>query len=275
MLVSLDEIQGLPPRQVIIMATGSQGEPMAVLNRLATDSHHSLRIQDGDTVLLSSHTIPGNEETTYSVINRLFQRGADVFYGPLAQAHVSGHASQEELKLLIDMLRPRFFMPIHGELRHLVQHAKLAHQLGISKRDIAVVENGYPLTFDGERMQIGERVPGEYVFVDGSLVGEVGPVVMSQRDALAQSGFVTAIVRYERQAGRAVGQPRIITRGFVYVPDAEDLLSRAEDVVRSAAAVKRGTAPDRVEEKVERALSSFFYQETRRKPVVTVVLIEV
>jgi ribonuclease J len=274
MLVGLDEVQDLPPEQVIIMATGTQGEPMAVLNRLATGNHRSLSIQDGDTVLLSSHTIPGNEEMTYSVINRLFQKGADVYYGPLARAHVSGHASQEELKLLIDILRPRFFVPVHGELRHLIQHAKMAHQLGIPKRNIAVVENGYPLTFDGERMEIGQRVPGDYVFVDGSLVGEVGPTVMGQRDELAQSGFVTAIASYDRQAGRMVGQPRIITRGFVYVPDAEDLLSRAVDVVRSAASVKQGTAAGKVEEKVERALSSFFYRETKRKPVVIVALVE-
>jgi ribonuclease J len=274
-LVSLDEIEKLPPEQVVIMATGSQGEPMAVLNRLATNRHQSLRIQENDTVVLSSHTIPGNEEMTYSVINRLFQRGADVYYGPLAQAHVSGHASQEELKLLINMLRPRFFVPIHGELRHLVQHAKLAHQLGISKKDIAVVENGYPLTFDGERMRIGQRVPGDYVFVDGALIGEVGPMVMGQRDELAQSGFVTAIVRYDRQNGQVVDHPRIITRGFVFLPDAEDLLSRAGDVVRSAVSGKRNGSMQRLEAKVEQALSTFFYRETKRRPVVTVALVDV
>jgi ribonuclease J len=275
MLVSLEEVDKLPPEQVVIMATGSQGEPMAVLNRLATNSHHSLSIQEHDTVLLSSHTIPGNEETTHNVINRLFQAGADVCYGPQAQAHVSGHASQEELKLLINMLRPRFFVPIHGELRHLVQHAKLAHQLGIAKKDIAVVENGYPLIFDGERMSIGQRFPGDYVFVDGSLVGEVGPLVMRQRDGLAQSGFVTAVAPYDRKAGKTVGQPRIITRGFVYEPDAEDLLAQAESLVRTTASVKRGTAPGKVEEKVEQALSSLFYRETKRKPVVTVALVEI
>ncbi len=274
MLVSLEEVDRLPPQQVVIMATGSQGEPMAVLNRLATNSHRSLSIQESDTVLLSSHTIPGNEETTHGVINRLFQRGADVYYGPQAQAHVSGHASQEELKLLINTLRPRFFVPIHGELRHLVQHAKLAHQLGIAKRDIAVVENGYPLSFDGERMQIGKRVPGNHVFVDGSLVGEVGPKVIEQRDALAQSGFVTAVAPYDRQAGQLVGRPHIITQGFVYVPEAEALLSQAEDVVRSAVPPRRGGSPDQVADRVEQALTSFFYRETRRRPVVTVALVE-
>jgi ribonuclease J len=275
MLVSLNEVDGVSPREVIIIVTGSQGEPMAVLNRLATDSHRSLRIQEGDTVLLSSHTIPGNEETTNGVINRLFQRGADVIYGDQAQAHVSGHASQEELKQLINMLRPRFFVPIHGELRHLVQHAKLAHELGIAKRDIAVVENGYPLTFDGDRMRIGKRVPGDHVFVDGSLVGEVGPLLIGQRDGLAQSGFVTAIAPYDRRAGKTIGQPRIVTHGFVHASNAEHLLAQAGELVRSTAAGRRGTAPGKVEETIERALSGLFYRETRQKPVVTVALVEV
>ncbi len=274
-LVGLDDIDRLPPHRVVILATGSQGEPMAVLNRLATGRHHSLEIREGDTVLLSSHTIPGNEEMTHNLINRLFQRGADVYYAPLTLAHVSGHASQEELKLLINTLRPRFFVPVHGELRHLVQHAKLAHQLGIPKADIAVVENGYPLTFDAEGMHIGARVPGDYVFVDGSLVGEVGPALMRQRDDLAQSGFVTAIVRYDRQTGKPLGQPRIITRGFVFAPDAGDLLSSAQDVVRSAVTSKNGHTPEKLEAKVEQALSSFFYRQTKRKPVVTAALIEV
>jgi ribonuclease J len=225
--------------------------------------------------LLSSHTIPGNEETTNGVINRLFQRGADVLYGDQAQAHVSGHGSQEELKQLINMLRPRFFVPIHGELRHLVQHAKLAHELGIAKRDIAVIENGYPLTFDGDRMRIGKRVPGDHVFVDGSLVGEVGPPVMRQRDGLAQSGFVTAIAPYDRRAGKTVGQPRIVTRGFVDAPNAERLLAQAGELVCSTAAVRRDTAPGKVEAKIEQALSGLFYRETRQKPVVTVALMDV
>jgi ribonuclease J len=275
LLVSLDEVAELPPQQVVIMATGSQGEPMAVLSRLADNSHRSLSIQDGDTVLLSSHTIPGNEETTHDLINRLFQAGADVYYGPQARAHVSGHASQEELKELIELLQPRFFVPLHGELRHLVAHAKLAHQLGIAKQDIAVVENGYPLTFSGGGMQIGKRIPGGNIFVDGSRVGDVGSVVMRQRDELAQNGFVTAIAHYDRQAGRMVGQPRFITRGFVYTPDADDLLSQAGDVIRSSTSARRGTAPDKVEDKAQEALSGFLYRQTRRKPAVSVALVEV
>ena len=274
MLVGLDEIGNLPARQVVIMATGAQGQPMAVLSRLATGRHHSLHIQEQDTVVLSSHTIPGNEELIHGVINRLFQKGADVYYDQLAQVHVSGHASQEEQKLLINLLRPRFFVPIHGELRHLKQHGKIARQLGIPEENVAVVENGYPLIFDGERLEIGERVPGGYVFVDGALVGETGPQVLRERDALGQNGFVTAIVRYQRQKGRPAGQPRIITRGFIFAPEAEELLSRAADVILAAASVKRGTAPDEVEEQVKQALSQFLYRETRRKPVVTSVVME-
>jgi ribonuclease J len=274
-LIDLDEIAGLPPREVVIMATGSQGEPMAVLSRLATGRHHTLEIQDGDMVVLSSHTIPGNEETTNTLINRLFQQGADVYYAPLTLVHVSGHGSQQELKRLIEALRPRYFVPVHGELRHLVQHAKLAHSLGIAKKDIAVVENGYPLTFDRQGIHIGKRVPGGHVFVDGSLVAEENPRLMRQRDGLAQGGFVTVVAHYDRKSGKAVGQPRIITRGFVAAADGEDLLVRAGDLVRSSASVRRGTAPDKVEARVEQALSDFFYRETRRKPIVAAAMMEV
>ena len=274
MLVTLDEIKKLPARKVVIMATGTQGEPTAVLNRLAVGRHRSLHVQDGDTVVLSSHTIPGNEELIHRVVNRLFQKGADVYYDPLAPVHVSGHASQEEQKLLINLLRPRFFVPIHGELRHLKQHGKTARQLGIPAENIAVVENGYMLTF-GERLEIGERVPGGYVFVDGARVGEIGPAVLREREELGQDGFVMSIVRYDRRTGRPVGRPRIITRGFIFVPGAEDLLAQAEEVTLSAAAARPGTPPAEVERQVQAALSRFLYKETKSHPTVIPAVTEV
>jgi len=274
MLVTLDEIKKLPARRVVIMATGSQGEPTAVLNRLAVGQHRSLYIQEGDTVVLSSHTIPGNEELIHRVVNRLFQKGADVYYEPLAPVHVSGHASQEEQKLLINMLRPRFFVPIHGELRHLKQHGKIARQLGIPDENIAIVENGYALTF-GEHLEIGERVPGGYVFVDGTRVGEIGPAVMRERDTLGQNGFVMSIVRYDRRTGRPVGHPRIVTRGFIFVPGAEDLMAQVGQVTLSAASTKPGTPPAEVEKQIQGALSRFLYQETRSRPTVIPAVIEV
>jgi ribonuclease J len=226
-------------------------------------------------VVLSSHTIPGNEEVIHGVINRLFQAGADVYYDPVAPVHVSGHASQEEQKLLVNILKPRFFVPIHGELRHLKQHGKTARQVGIPPENIAVIENGYVLTFSEEKMEIGERVPGGYVFVDGAQVGEIGPAVMREREALGQSGFVTAVLSYSRQNSQVVGQPRIITRGFVFTPEADDLLTRTQDVVRSTVSETSEAKPSEIEEKVELALSRFLYRETRRRPVVVVAATEV
>jgi ribonuclease J len=273
-LIELDKIGRLPAHQVLILATGSQGEPMGVLSRLAAGRHDVLRIQKGDTVVLSSHTIPGNEEMTQSVINLLFERGADVYYDPIAPVHVSGHAGQEDQKWLINMLHPRFFVPIHGELRHLEQHAKIARALGIADENIAVVQNGYVLTLDDGRLEVGERVPGGYVFVDGALVGEVGPRVMREREALGENGFVTVVARYDRRTGQLVGRSRILTGGFVYAPESGDLLDRAQDVIRSAGSVKPGTLSKEVEDKVERALAHFFYQETRRNPVVRSAVME-
>jgi len=275
MMIELHEIDRFPPDQVVIMATGAQGEPMAVLNRLATGRHHALSIQEGDTVVLSSHTIPGNEEMTHAVINRLFQRGADVYYDPVSNVHVSGHASQEEQKTLINMLQPRYFLPIHGELRHLKQHGKLARDLGIPEENIAAVENGYTLDFHDGRMEIGARVPGGYIYVDGTRVGGIGPRVMRQRSELGDAGFVTAVVPFNPRTGRPEGQPRLITRGFVFRPEAENLLTRAQDVVRSAATVEPGTKPSDVEGNIERALSNFLRRETRRDPVVTSAVVEI
>jgi len=273
-LVTLGEIKNLPARETVIMATGTQGEPTAVLSRLAVGQHRSLQIREGDTVVFSSHTIPGNEELIHRVVNRLFQKGADVYYDPLSPVHVSGHASQEEQKLLINMLRPRFFVPIHGELRHLKQHGKTARELGIPPENIAVIENGYPLTFD-DQLHIGERVPGGYVFVDGARVGEIGPAVMHEREMLGRNGFVMSIVQYQRRTGRLVGRPRIVTRGFTFVPGAEDLLTQAEDVARSAVEAQPGAPPAEVESRVQQALSRFLYQETRSRPVVVPVAMEV
>jgi ribonuclease J len=273
-LVTLGEITRLPARETVIMATGTQGEPTAVLSRLAVGRHRSLRIREGDTVVFSSHTIPGNEELIHRVVNRLFQQGADVYYDPLSPVHVSGHASQEEQKLLINILRPRFFVPIHGELRHLKQHSKLARQLGMSNENIAVVENGYVLTF-GERLEIGERVPGGYVFVDGARVGEVGPALMHERETLGRNGFVMSIVHYKRQKGQPIGQPHIVTRGFIHVPDAENLLTQMEAVSLSAASAKPGTPPTEIERQIQTALSKFIYQETKSHPTVIPTVIEV
>jgi ribonuclease J len=276
MMVSLGEMESLPPSRCLILATGAQGEPTAVLSRLALGQHPSLQVRPGDTVVLSSHTIPGNEEMTHRVINRLFQKGADVIYHPLAPVHVSGHASQEEQKLLLNILRPRNFVPIHGELRHLKQHAKLATELGIPRERVAVVENGYVLYFEDDCIRVGERVPGGYVFVDGSWVGDaVGPAVIRDRETLAMAGVCVVVFRYSPRRGALLDTPRLTVRGFAARDAAEEVMTGAAEVVRrTVQGTRPGTPPATVERQVQSALSEFFYQQTKNRPEVIVVAVE-
>ena len=273
-LVSLEQINQLPAEETVIVATGTQGEPTSALARMATGQHRQLKVMNGDTVIISAHSIPGNEEMVNRTINRLFQRGADVVYEEVAPVHVSGHASQEEQKLLINLIHPQYFIPIHGELRHLTLHARLAQELGIPADHTLVVENGYVLEFDGRTGRIGERVPGGYVFVDGAGVGDVGPAVLRDREVLGRDGFVIAIIRRNAQTGQVIGAPEIISRGFVFLRDAEDLLAQAgEQVVKTLSSRKRGTRTEASGD-VRAALEEFLYNETKRRPMVIPVLIE-
>lgn len=273
LLFSLQEINRLPPHQVTVIATGAQGEPGSILGRLAVGHHPSLRIVPGDTVVLSSHTIPGNEETVHRVINRLFQRGASVVYHPVAPVHVSGHASQEEQKILLSILRPKFFVPIHGELRHLKLHASLAQEVGIPRENIAVVENGHILRFTPDTMEIGERTPGGYVFVDGTWVGDaVGPQILRDRFDLAASGVCTVAFAYDPRYGTVLAEPHIATRGIAAAEALSDLLPAAKGVVRRAVQTLRAGAPTaEVQMVVEKALSDFFFREARNRPEIVVL----
>ena len=275
LILSLQDINRLPPHQVTIMATGAQGEPRSIMGRLALGRHPSLRVVPGDTVVLSSHTIPGNEEIVHRVINRLFQKGANVVYHPIAPVHVSGHASQEEQKMLLNILRPKFFVPIHGELRHLKQHALLAQEVGIPRQNIAVVENGYILRFSEDSLEVGERIPGGYVFVDGTLVGDaVSPQVIQDREALAVAGVCSVVFSYNRRQGVVIGDPRITMRGLATAEVLEDLTARAQPVVRNTVQATRGSAaPDEVERAVERAVSNFFYEQVQSRPEMIVVAV--
>ncbi|MGC9357867.1 MAG: ribonuclease J [Anaerolineae bacterium] len=268
LILTLQEINRLPPHQVTILATGSQGEPRSIMGRLAMGRHPSLRITHGDTVVLSSHTIPGNEEMVHAVINRLFQRGAHVVYHPVQPVHVSGHASQEEQRTLLNIVKPKFFVPIHGELRHLHHHATLAQQVGIPRDNIAVVENGHVLRFDQDSMEIGERLPGGYVFVDGVLMGEsVDKSIIDERASLATAGVCSVVFRYDQKKGRLVGEPIIDSRGFANFAAVKDLWQTARERVSSTVnGVQPGTPIDRVEGAVEKTLSNFFYQEARSRP---------
>lgn len=275
LILSLQNINRLPPHQVTIMATGSQGEPRSTMGRLAHGRHSSLRIVHGDTVILSSHTIPGNEETVHRVINRLCQQGARVVYHPVAPVHVSGHASQEEQKMLLNIVRPKFFVPIHGELRHLTQHAVLAQEVGIPKENIAVVENGYVLRFSSDSLEIGERVPGGYVFVDGKWVGDAIPAqVIMEREALGASGVVNIVFSYQPRRGTLVGEPRITTRGVASEEALSSLIEDVSHLVRHTVKAHRDvTEPIKLERVVRRAVSDFFYRQVRNRPAMIIVAV--
>lgn len=270
MIVPIDEALKMSPKKVVIMTTGTQGEPSSILGRLSEGRNRQFDLLPNDTVVLSSHPIPGNEEMVHRTINRLFQRGANVIYDPIASVHVSGHASAEEMKLLIHLVKPKHFVPVHGELRHLKQHAAIARAMGVPDENIAVIENGTVLEFDNGEMHIGERVPGGYVFVDGSGVGDIGPSVMREREALAQDGLVIVNLRLTK-TGRLAEKPELISRGFVFLREAEDLFDAAQ--VEIAQAVNSATADPRA--KVQEALADFFYAETKRRPMLFVLTTEV
>jgi ribonuclease J len=222
---------------------------------------------------MSAHPIPGNAELVSRIINRLFQRGAQVIYDPIAPVHVSGHASQEEQKLLIGLVRPRYFIPIHGELRHLKQHATLAEGMGIPPENIAVVENGTILSFDEHgTMTVGERLPGGYVFVDGAGVGDIGPAVMRDREMLGRDGVVIVNVLVDRATHELLKEPEIVSRGFVFLRDAEELIENAKETIRRAVAQSTNGSTQNL---VQDALSRMFYNETKRHPMIFVFVNEI
>jgi len=270
MLIDIKQVSKLPPEKVVILATGSQGEPSAAIGRLAQGRHARLSIQEGDTVVLSAHPIPGNEEMIYRIINRLLQRGANVLHEDIADVHVSGHASREEMKLLINLVRPKFFIPVHGELRHLIAHGKLAQEMGIPEKNVAVVENGTVLELDQNSLSIGPRIPGGYIFVDGSGVGDVGPAVMRDRERLADSGFFVAVASLDKD-GNLREKPGLISRGFVYLEESDDLLKGAEKTIVDVVSTGDGSRK-KLAKQIENALSRYFYAETGRRPMVHAVV---
>jgi ribonuclease J len=269
LLVTVEQALKMNPKDAVLMSTGTQGEPSSIMGRLSTGTNRQFDILPGDTVVLSSHPIPGNEESVYRTINRLFRRGANVIYEAIAPVHVSGHASQEEMKLMLNLVRPKFFIPIHGELRHLKQHAAIAHQVGIPEERIAIVENGQVVEFEDGEMYTGERIPGGYVFVDGAGVGEIGPNVMREREILARDGFVLVNLTMDRNTCRLLEDPEIITRGFIYAPEAEDLLDATRKMVVQTVDC---TSNGHLQTDLEQTLKSFLYSKTKRRPMVFVTL---
>ena len=267
-LISIEQALNMDPKQVVLMCTGSQGEPSSIIGRLSAGTNRQFDLKPGDTVVLSSHPIPGNEESVSRAINRMLRRGADVIYDAIAPIHVSGHASQEEQKLLINIVRPRNFIPIHGELRQLKRHAYLAMQVGIPEENILVVENGEVVELVDGKLKKGERIPGGYVFVDGQSIGDIDHGVMREREKLARSGIFLIDLNVDKYSGRLLGEPEILTRGFLSPDDANELLPEVRKRIMD---IVNGGGLD-AEKDIAGAVKSFLYNETKRRPMVFVTL---
>jgi ribonuclease J len=267
LIVPIDQAMKMQDHKVAIMCTGSQGEPSSIVGRLSAGTNRQFDLKTGDTVVLSSHPIPGNEESISKTINRLLRRGANVIYDAIAPIHVSGHASQEEQKLLMNLVQPKHFIPIHGELRQLKRHSQLAIEMGIPEENVMVVENGQTVTLSGGRMQLGERIPGDYVFVDGESIGEVDFDIMRERGKLARNGIFLIDISVDKLNGRLLHDPEIITRGFVSAEDADVLLPEVRKRIMNVIDDGYDSEKD-----IANTVKSYLYEETKRRPMVLVTL---
>ncbi|CAN5575917.1 ribonuclease J [soil metagenome] len=276
-MVSKDRLRDVPDEKLCIATTGSQGEPMAGLARMANRDHRYVEITPGDTVIVSASPIPGNEESVGRTIDNLFKVGANVFYHDIKRAHVSGHASQEELKLMLNLTRPKYFIPMHGEFRMLVQHGRLAQQMGVTADNIFIVENGQPIEFlaDGTARR-GTPVEAGYVYVDGMSVGEVGDIVLRDRRALATDGMFLVVVTVDKQTGALIGEPEIVTRGFVAGPD-DPIIGRAAHYAAEAInnPGDHTTEVGLLKAQIKDSLTRYLYEQTKRRPMVFPVVVEV
>jgi ribonuclease J len=267
-LVPIENALKLPPGQVVIMCTGSQGEPTSIIGRLSVGTNRQFDLLPNDTVILSSHPIPGNEEAVSKTINRMLRMGANVIHDALAPVHVSGHASQEEQKLMINLVRPKNFIPAHGELRQLKRHAWLAGQVGIPSENIFVIENGQVVELENGKISLGERIPGGYVVVEGSNIGDADADVLREREQLAQSGILVINLSIDKRSNRLLEDPEIITRGFASADDVETLVpairKRVKDVIHNVGM--------RVERDILDVVRTFVFGETKRRPMVFVTM---
>ena len=277
-IVDIDEIHNYRMEQMVIITTGSQGEPMSALTRMSMSDHRKVGIVPGDTVIISATPIPGNEKLVSKTIDNLMKLGANVIYGRNQGIHVSGHASREELKLMHNLVRPKFFIPVHGEYHHLVQHARLARELGMPKENIFISENGQILEFTRDKGQVAGKVTAGMVMVDGLGVGDVGNIVLRDRRQLSQDGILIVVVTMNKQTHRVVAGPDIVSRGFIYVRESEALMDEATARVQQALdrcedeKVKEWAA---IKSNVRDALGRYLFEKTRRRPMILPIIMEV
>jgi ribonuclease J len=268
-LGKLEEARGLPHNKVVFVTTGSQGEPTSALVRMANQDHTQVHIQRGDTVILSATPIPGNESLVNRTVDTLFKRGAQVIYDKLAQVHVHGHASQEELKLLLNLVKPKYFMPVHGEYRHLSLHARLAESVGIPRNNIFVMEDGDILELNNQSARLAGKITAGNVYVDGLSVGEVSNAVLHDRRILSRDGIAVVVIAIGKDTGLLIGRPEVVSRGFVDVREAGELIEKSRDfLTKSLTTDKQLTDWAQVSTNVKESLSNFYYEKTRRRPVI-------
>jgi ribonuclease J len=274
----IEQVNDFPDEEIVIITTGSQGEPMAALARMASGTHKQIKIKKEDTVILSSKFIPGNEKAITKIINDLYRRGADVIYEKISKIHVSGHAFQEELKLMINLTRPKYFIPIHGEFRHLVLHSRLAKQVGISEENILLAENGQIIEFDENGGRIQDNVWTGRVLIDGKGVGDVGRRVLKERRNLSEDGLVVVNMVFDEETGIVVYGPEIVSRGFVFETETGHLLEDAKCVVLEIVEEVSPEVPDRaakIRSKIQKALRKYFSFTINRRPVILLFILEV
>jgi ribonuclease J len=274
-IIDINDINKYTHDKLMIITTGSQGEPMSALSRMAASTHRQLDIIPGDLVVISATPIPGNEKTVSRVINQLFKKGANVIYNALDEIHVSGHACQEELKLIINLTKPKFFLPGHGEYRHLKQHANLSNTMGVPKENSFVMDIGNVLELDGQSAKITGSVPAGKIFVDGLGVGDVGNIVLRDRRLLSQDGLVVIIISIDKETGEIVAEPDIISRGFVYVRESEQLIDQMRKVAVAALSKYDGKEWATIKMVVKDALKEYLYTNVKRNPMIIPVVIEV
>lgn len=278
-LVDINKTKNIPDKDLVVITTGSQGEPMSALSRMATSDHKAVKIKKGDRVILSSTPIPGNEKTVANVVNKLFEKGAEVIYSDIAEVHASGHACQEELKLMHSLIRPKYFMPVHGEFRHLREHSELAKNLGTPEKNIFILENGDELTIRANQTKVTKGVAeAEGVMVDGLGVGDVGNIVLRDRRLLSESGLIIVVAAVDRSTNTVVSGPDIISRGFVYVRENEKLIDDACDLatdILEECCKKNMHDWNAMKTSVREGLRKFIYSKTERSPVILPIFLEV
>ena len=278
MQIDIEDIDSFPGNQIIVITTGSQGEPMSALARIASGSHKHIQIKPDDTIILSSKFIPGNEKTIANIINMLYKRGADVIYEKISSIHVSGHAFREELKTMIHLTKPTYFIPIHGEYRHLLLHTRLAREVGIPEQHVLLVENGQTIHFDAQGVRIGRQVPTGRVFIDGKGIGDVGRSVLKERRNLSEDGLVVVNMAFDEETGIILYGPEIVSQGFVFLNQTGHLLEDAKCVVLEIVDETGLETPNRIDairNKVKTALKQYFIFAIKRRPVIIPFILEI